>query len=204
MGTEFLAVQTTLSETATTRQDVYDLINQAKPTAAMADSADSATDKTLEVLASGQMAATLVVPRWRVFQIDYQEQELAVAGLSASVNLFELGAGGGRGIVHAVFIKHAEQWGGPDISALGLEIGTSGATDEFYGASTPYNLVAAVSESRYGRRDVVAADAAAPSVGDYVQALFTATGANLDQLTSGSVKVCILYSEVAALAARWN
>jgi len=196
MAVEFLAVQTVLSATATTRQDVYDLVNQAQPTAQMADSAEAGSDKTMQVLPSGRLASSLAVPRWRVIELDFQDAELGVAGLTAEVPLFELGAGGGRGIVHAVFIKHAEQWGGAGVSALTMTVGTSGAAAEFYGGSTPYNLLAAVADSTYGRRDVVAADAAAPSASGWLLACFTAAGANLDQLSSGTVKIAVLYSEV--------
>lgn len=196
MPSEFLEVQTTLPLTGCTRQHVYDLVQQAVPTSEMADTAEAGTDSTLEVLATGRLAAALRVPRWRFYEVDYQDASLAVAGLAANVELFELGAGGGLGMVHEVVLKHGAVWGGPSISALSCTVGTSGALTEFYGAGTPFDLTAAVGASVYGRRILAAADAGTLSVDGNLLVRFTAVGANLDQLTSGTLVVGVLYSEV--------
>lgn len=118
MADKFI-VTVELPQTGCTREDIYDAIRTALPTAELADL------KTID-LADGKFYAKSAVARWRKFS--FTHNDFTAAGLTESITLFANTAGG---VIHKTVIHVTEAWEISGMTELDLSVGIAGDTDEY-------------------------------------------------------------------------
>jgi len=162
-----------------TRQMLYDLVEQLVPLVAVTD------DDSLTVL-GGKVRAALGTLRWRKYTVGYAD--LAAASTTNDVELFTLPA---AGVVHAVKMKHSTAFEGGAISAYTVSVGIEGTLAKYAAA---FDVFQAVDNTTFAVSDAELAGESHVPAGTSVRAAATATGADLDAATAGSVDVWVLWS----------
>lgn len=161
-----------------TREMFYSLIRTAVPTENLVDG------ESLEILAN-QIVARASVPRWRKYTVDYDD--IQEAALTAQATLFQLPAGG---VIHAVKIKHSTAFAGTGISAVTASVGVSSDSDKY---AVAFDILQATGNEVLQLSTTAGAETH-DSGGTAILAEFVSTGANLEELTAGSVDIWVLYS----------
>ena len=173
-----------------TRQEFYDLAETLVPGAGLVD--DGGGNTTIKVSANDTLVCEACVPRWVKYTIDFDDDGLDVAAVSAAVDLFSLDAGG---VIMAVKQKHSEAFAGGSITDLDVEVGISGTVDKYCGS---FDVDQAVADGTFILNTIEHAnDTSADAGGVMIQTAWTAVGDNLDALTAGSLDVWVLYAVAA-------
>lgn len=167
-----------LPETNCTRENIYNIIRTAKPT-------DNMVDTTTIKQIDGVLTAGYGIPQWVKVTLSHTLFQTAAA--SNAITLFTLPGGG---IIHGVKIKASTAFAGTGITALTLAVGTAGNATKYAPA---FDVVPSVSDTNFQFSDLPGAETHA-TAGKPVLITATATGANLDATTAGSVDVWVLYS----------
>lgn len=115
--------------------------------------------------------------------VAYDDASVALAATSATKTIFSLAA---KTVIEYIVVKHTTAFSGGSVSALTLDIGDASDADELLAS---YNLMATVSDTAWESVSVIYLGSFASATN--IVATFTATGANLDQLTAGSVDIYV-------------
>lgn len=120
-------------------------------------------------------------PQWRKFTLTFTD--FSAAATTFATTAFALAAGEG---IEAVVVKHTTAFSGGAISAYKVEVGQTGNPDLYSGSFDIFQAVANTTRRINNVMDV-------PNFGATTDVVITATatGANLDQASAGSVDVYI-------------
>lgn len=110
------------------------------------------------------------------------------AATSKSNTLFSLIAGG---IISGIKIKHSTAFAGTLITAVTMEVGVVGITDEY--SSPAFDVFQVVSATAFGLYNSVGSESATAATNILITA--RSTGANLSALSAGVVDVWALLSK---------
>jgi hypothetical protein len=171
-----------LPATDVSRQDFYDLVENAKPAADLVDG------DTLEV-SSDKLQVSRMVPRWRTFQILHTD--LFTGGNGSTKTLI---AAQTWGVVHAIVVHETENFEGGSVSAVTMSLG-NGIDDDRFFAGINVKLGEGQHVFKTFEKDGNATIVNTPGT-DQVRAYFSITGGAYEDLTQGSVEISVLYSEV--------
>lgn len=122
--------------------------------------------------------AQVGVPVWQKVTIPFSS--LTAAGLTQTLTVLALSA---RQAVLGIVVKHSVAFAATSLTALTLTLGDSAQNATYYSA-TPFDCKQTVSNTAFQAVNVVSLGSFA---GSNLQAAFTATGANLNTLSAGSV-----------------
>jgi hypothetical protein len=164
-----------------TRQDLYDLVENIKPQADLADG------ESVEVV-DLKLQATRLVPRWRKFTITHAD--LTLAANSQVIAILE---SSNYAMVHAAFCKHSTAFSGGGASAVTVSIGTRDYLDRYL---TAFDVAQAVAQAAHQFNTVVYPAGSMVTPALEVVAYFTVTDAVASALTAGSVDIHVLYNEL--------
>lgn len=112
--------------------------------------------------------------------------DFSTAGLTLDIETFILFA---KNAMHVIRIKHSTAFAGTGITALTLSIGLAGQLDKYL---LPFDVFQAVGDSVQESVSLFAIESDATPTSIRIAAI--AEGANLDQLSAGSVDVSIMKS----------
>jgi len=173
-----------LPEVGVSQENYYQVMRTLQPTAELVDGVG------LQV-AGGVVLPTNAMPYWRKYSVPYTQ--LVAAALTADMELFVLPAGG---VVHGVKVKASAAFTGTGIATLTVSVGIAGTLAKY---SAAFDVMAAPSDTNLLL--TLASGTPTPethaSSGKSIRIAATATGANLDQMTAGSVDVWVLWSAAA-------
>ena len=175
-----LQIVTALPANNVTRQELIDAVESMQPLAAF-------TDLTTIQVNTGKLEVAAGV--LRTVKTTKTYADFAFAGLTNAITLLTLPAGA---IVHKVKVKHSAAFSGGGITAYTVSVGITGNLTKYAAAFDVFQAVASTTQAV-----TTPSDANAPTdhlATTAVKANATSVTANLDQATTGSVDIWIVYS----------
>lgn len=124
------------------------------------------------------------VGRWTKITKSYTD--FATAGLTNDIEVFSLPT---RGVIQKVVVKHTTAFSGGAIASYTVSVGISGNFTKYAAA---FDVFQATGNTTFGFNNLQNMENFGSTTSIRAQA--TATGANLDQATQGSVDIYVLYS----------
>jgi hypothetical protein len=127
------------------------------------------------------------VPQWVKVGVAIPHTSFQTAGLTLSITLFSLVAGG---VIHAVKIKHSVAFAGPAIATYTISVGIAGTLAKYASA---FDVFQAVSNIAFQTSSVLGSESNGAAIN--ILATAVSTGANLSVSTAGSVDIWALISK---------
>lgn len=136
-----------------------------------------------DVNGSGTWSATAAT--WHKYTVNYNTSGFNPAALTANIELFSLPA---KGIIQGVVIKHSTAFAGTGITGYTISVGITGNLNKY---ASDFDVFQATGAGVGQTTNVMDFESTTSATSIKINA--TATGANLDQSTAGSVDVWVLW-----------